>query len=103
MNEFAFKYKYNCKYCSTKSSLQTLQENLISNCCRTIRRFVFTLTAFFLFSTKFGFQKKRKKKSKLYYNALGLATKLGENKSNGVAVCMETYSLFLYAAPNALL
>ena len=24
MNEFAFKYKYNCKYCSTKSSLQNL-------------------------------------------------------------------------------
>ena len=27
MNEFAFKYKYNCKYCSTKSSLQNLHEN----------------------------------------------------------------------------
>ena len=28
MNEFAFKYKYNCKYCSTKSSLQNLHANL---------------------------------------------------------------------------
>ena len=28
MNEFAFKYKYNCKHCSTKSSLQNLHENL---------------------------------------------------------------------------
>ena len=27
MNEFAFEYKYNCKYCSSKSSLQNLHEN----------------------------------------------------------------------------
>ena len=27
MIEFAFKYEYNCKYCSTKYSLQNLHEN----------------------------------------------------------------------------
>ena len=31
LNEFAFKFKYNCKYCSTKSSLQNLQENDVTS------------------------------------------------------------------------
>jgi hypothetical protein len=31
LNEFAFKFKYNCKYCSTKSSLQNLQENGVTS------------------------------------------------------------------------
>ena len=29
INEFALEYNYNCKYCSTKSTLQNLHENLI--------------------------------------------------------------------------
>ena len=29
--EFAFKYNYNCKYCSTKSSLQNLHENDVAS------------------------------------------------------------------------
>ena len=31
MNEFAFEYNYNCKYCSTKSSLQNLHENFVES------------------------------------------------------------------------
>ena len=31
MNEFALEYNYNCKYCSTKSTLQNLHENFIAS------------------------------------------------------------------------
>ena len=30
MNEYALEYNYNCKYCSTKSTLHNLQENFIA-------------------------------------------------------------------------
>ena len=31
MNEYALEYNYNCKYCSTKSTLQNLHENFIAS------------------------------------------------------------------------
>ena len=34
-----------------------------------------------------------RRKSKLYYIALGIANKLGESKPNAMALCMQTYSL----------
>ena len=36
MNEFALECKYNCKYCSTKSSLPNLHENGITSLCMNL-------------------------------------------------------------------